>query len=238
MASIFLRDVQTEHPYLISRWLMREAVGSQYVYDDTSGITLPITGAPVLGQPSLARKETLTSARGGSVGSTPAGFSASVASFALTSGVSVEGIVCMGPAMGTFNLFSAPGQTSLVVAGTSVQFSVWTGAQHTLTASGVLTGVPQHVIGTYDPVAQFQTIYVDGAQVAQQTLSGAVAASTTANTVLLTSAGTNVVALGQDIAVYNGALPQSRVTEHFQAFAQVWTDPTRVHAYGALTVGT
>lgn len=221
----FLRDVQIEVPYIQSRWLLGEVAGSAYVFDDVGGIILPNVGMPTLGLQSLAELDVQTSAQGGYSGAL-AGFTGSVAAYLFSNGVTIEGATARDPNGVSFNLFSAPGQASLVVAGANVQFSIWTGSQHTLTATGVISGWPQLVQGTYDPVAQLQTIYVDGAQVAQQALSGAVAGVTTGNTVLLTATSSaTCVARGQDVAVYNGALSANRIAEHFQTFMQDSQDP-------------
>lgn len=216
----FLRDRQLEVPYVQSRWLLGEDAGSAYVSDDVGGLILVSTGSPVLGLQSLAELDVQTSAQGGYAG-VISGFSASVAAFLLTDGITVEGVTARDPNGVSFNLFLAPGQASLVVVGTNVQFSVWTGAQHTLTASNVVLGWPQLVQGTYDPAAQLQTIYVDGVEVAQQALSGDIAGATTGNTTILTAtSSSSCVARGQDVAIYNGALSANHVVEHFQTFMQ------------------
>jgi hypothetical protein len=212
--------------------MLGEPAGTGYVFDDVGGLVLLILGTPTLGLPSLARGEQYTSARGGYTTQTN-GFQAAVSGYLFGNGVTVEGATQWDYVNGSsFYLFNAPGQASLEITGAGVSFSVWTAAQHTLTAASVLTGPPQVVQGTYDPAGGLQAIYVDGALVASQALTGAVATVTTGNTQLLTAAASSAtVALGQDIAIYDGALPQSRITQHFAAFMQQWVDPGHVFTY-------
>jgi hypothetical protein len=237
MAQRFLRDAQLEVPYLESRWMLGEPSTFNYVFDDVGGIVLPAVGSPTLGLPPLVQDDPFTSARGGYTAQLD-GFQASVAGFAFGSGVTVEGVTVQELIHGTsFYLFNAPGQAQLEVIGSGIAWSMWTGAQHTLTAASVLTGPPQIIQGTYDPTAQVQAIYVDGVLVASQVLSGTVAASTTGNTQLLVAAAaSNTIALGQDIAVYNGALSQGRITQHFSAFMQIWSDPGHAQFYPYIAV--
>jgi hypothetical protein len=232
----FLRDIQLEHPYVLSRWLLSEPAGSSLVFDDVGGVILLRSGSPTLGEPTLCKGDVSTCCRGGY--STQQDYlQATVTAFALTAGVSLEGVTARDPNGVSFSLVDAPGQAQILVAGADVQFSVWTTSQSMLTASSVMSGWPQHVVGTYDPVAQLQELYVDGALVAKQMLVGAVAAATTGNTVLLQpTSSSSCVALGQDVAVYGGALQPSRVAQHFAAFAQVWPDPGHVVSYTPIGV--
>lgn len=237
MAQRYLRDAQVEVPYIDSRWLLGESAGTTYVFDDVGGIYLQAIGSPTLGQPPLVRGDQYTSAMGGYTAQAN-GFGAAVTGFSLLSGATVEGVTCQELKNGTsFYLLNAPGQAQLQVTGSGISFSVWTAAQHTLTASNVLTGPPQIIQGTYDPTGQVQAIYVDGVQVASQVLSGSLAATTTGNVQILTAVSASAtIALGQDVAIYGGALPQSRITQHFHAFAQQWQDPAHSFTYPYISV--
>jgi hypothetical protein len=197
------------------------------------GLVLSLLGTPTLGVPPIVKGDPSTCALGGYTAQLN-GFQASIASFTLTNGCSVEGATSREYAHGTaYYLFNAPGQAQLTISAQDVSFSIWTAAQHTLTTTThPITGPPQLVEGVYDPVAQLQLIYVDGALITSQALSGSVAASTTGNTQLLVATTSSAcAALGQDIAIYNGPLSANRALEHFQAFQQEWLDPGHVHAY-------
>src|ERR1700752_5037042 len=233
---MFLRDIQLEDPIIISRWLLSEPAGSNAIADDVGGVQLVSTGTPTLGLPTLCDQGKLTSAQGG-YSTQLDGFAAPVAAFLFESGVTLEGATARDPHGVTFNLFNAPGQAQLQIAGANVVFTVWTSASHALTATGVIIGYPQHIIGIYDPVAQLQQIYVDGALVASQALSGSVAVATTGNTqILVASSSSACVALGQDVAAYNGPLSVNRVVQHFQAFGQIWPDPGHALTYTKIGV--
>lgn len=237
MARRYLRDSQLEVPYLVSRWLLGEPSSLGYVYDDVGGIVLLPTGSPTLGLPSMVGADTLTSAMGGYTAQQ--NYFSTAASFSLTAGVTVEGVTVQEYVHGSsFYLFNAPGQAQVQVSGAAVNFSVWSPTQNMLlTVTNVLTGPPQLVTCTYDPVALLQTIYVDGVQVAQQSASGPVASSTTGAVQLLAPvANVATTALGQDIAVYNGALSPSRVTQNFAALMQQWQDPGHVYTYPYVSV--
>lgn len=238
MARRLLRDAQVEIPYLNSRWLLDEPAGHSYVYDDFGGLVLPTTGSPVLGSPSMIRGDSFTSAVGGYT-SQINDFSAAISGFTFASGVTIEGVTTAALS-GSFYLFNAPGQAQLEISsGGSVSFGVYAVGPtlHTLTASSVLLGPPQLVQGTYDSVANIQAIYVDGVEVASQALTITVNEDTTGNTQLLQPAS-NVatVAQGQDVAIYDGALPPNRITEHFAAFMQQWLDPGHVMTYPYIAV--
>jgi hypothetical protein len=235
--SSYLRDLQTTLPSIISRWLLTEPSGP-IVYDDVGGIELIAIGSPTLGLPSLAKGDQYTSAQGGSPDLVPSGFGASVTEFALSEGVSVEGISAADPNGIEFSIFNAPGQAQLQISGADVVFTVWTSSSNALTASGPIIGYPQHIVGTYDPVAEIQAIYVDGNLVASQSLTGSVASSTTDDTQLLyqPTPETACIALGQDIAIYGGALSANDVLTNFQAFAQVWPDPGHTMTYAPIGV--
>jgi hypothetical protein len=175
---ITVADVQNEVPSLISRWGLGDDVGSAMVVDDIGGINLLTIGTPVLSLPSLIKDDVIGTSALGSVGNYFS--SVDVAPYALSHGLTIEGLSTADPNGNAFNLFSAPGQAQLQLSGFNVIFNVWietsnyqTFTLHTLTAAGVLTGWPQHIIGTYDLVSGLQSIYVDNQLVASQGLSGA-----------------------------------------------------------------
>jgi hypothetical protein len=233
---MYLRDAQVELSYLVARWLLDDASGPG-VADDVGGILLLQSGSPTLGVQGLCRGDRLTCALGGYTAQANY-FSAPVTAFILSSGASIEAVTALDPNGQTFSLLSVPGQAQLVVANQDLQWTVWIGATaHLLAASSVLVGYPQHVVGAYDPVAQVQAIYVDGALAASQTLSGAVGTPATGATAILEPSGTSAcAALGQDVALYDGALSASRVAHHFRAFAQVWAEPGRVPTFPRIGV--
>jgi hypothetical protein len=231
---VYLAETQNEVPFLISRWLLAEPSTASSISDDVGGISLSLLGSPTLGVPPIVKGDPSTCALGGYT-SQLNGFTASVASFSFTSGCSIEGATSREYAHGqAYYLFNAPGQAGLTISGQDVSFNVWSGGSNVALTSSThpITGPPQLVQGIYDPVAQRQAIYVDGALVISQTMSGSVATSTTGNTQLLVATTSAACyALGQDIAIYNGPLSANRVLEHFQAFQQEWQDPGHVHAY-------
>ncbi len=171
--SSFLRDIQTEHPNLVSRWLLTEQVGP-LIYDDIGGFQLIATGTPSYNLPSLCKGDRFSSVQGG-YSAQVNGWEAPVEGFDFSDGVMIEAITARDPNGTEFSVFYSPGQARLQINGANVVFTVWTTASHALTATGPIIGYPQHVVGIYDPVAQLQQIYVDGVLVASQALSGVVA---------------------------------------------------------------
>ena len=169
---ITVADVQNEVPSLISRWRLNDAVGSAMVVDDIGGINLLTVGTPVLSLPSMVKDDVIDTSVLGGVGNY---FSAvGVAPYAISHGLTLEGLSAPDPNGNSFSLSSIPGQAQLQLNGLNVVFNIWIGTTlHTLTATGALTGWPQHIVGTYDLVSQLQSIYLDNQLVASQALSGA-----------------------------------------------------------------
>lgn len=188
----FVADIQNEIPSLLSRWRMSDAVGAAYAADDVGGIDLAVIGAPILSLPSFTKGDAIYSSALGSVGNY---FSAvGITAYSAINGIALEGVSVPDPNGNAFNLISLPGQAQLQLSGLSVVFNVWIGATlHALTASSVLGGWPQHIVGTYDAVAGTQAIFVDGQSVASQALSGSVGTQIALNTTATTSTSSDVI---------------------------------------------
>ncbi len=230
-----LRDKQSEIPYLQSRWLLKEPAGSNFITDDISGVILGKTGVPSLGIASMCKGDSYTCASGGYSSGVANGFQATSVNFNFTNGVTLEAVVAADPKAGAGNIFLANGQAGLSISANLVTFTVWIGGTGTAFASTpALSGWPQIVHGTYDPVADLQCLYLDGALVSQGSRSGSVSSTSTSVSALTGSSASVIQA--QDIAVYNGALSANRVLQHFQAFAQIWYDPAHVRSYTPIGV--
>jgi hypothetical protein len=182
---ITVADVQNEVPSLISRWGLGDAVGSAMVVDDIGGINLLTIGTPVLSLPSMIKGDAVGTSVLGSVGNY---FSALVAPYVFSGGLTLEGLSTADPNGNSFSLISIPGQAQLQFNGLNLAFNVWIGTTlHTLTATNSLLGWPQHVIGTYDPLTATQALYVDGQLVIQAVIGGNVGTSVAINTTGTTS---------------------------------------------------
>ena len=231
-----LRDRQVELPYVQSRWLLREAAGGLTVTDDVSGVILTATGSPVLGLTSMCKGDSYTCASGGYASGTPSGFTASSVNVNLVNGITLEAVVAADPKAGAGNIIAIGGVASLEISLNYVSFTVTIGGTSEAFGSTMspLSGWPQLVHGTYDPVSQTQCLYLDGVLQSQGSRSGATATSETS--VSLLTGSSNSVIQAQDVAVYNGPLSANRVLEHFNAFGQVWYDPAHVLSYTPIGV--
>lgn len=181
---------QNEIASLISRWRLSEPVGSAFVTDDVGGIRLLTIGAPTFSLPSMTKDDAVATSV---MGANNAYFSSlGVAAYTLSSGLTLEATTKIDPLSNAFNILAIPGQTTLRVSGADVIFDVWIGTVlHSLTATGVLLGWPQHVVATYDTLTALQVIYVDGARIDSAGLSGSVGTTVTK----LTTGTTNTASL-------------------------------------------
>lgn len=230
-----LAQLQLEHSFILTRLKMADSAASQIAADDVGGLSFPIVGAPERQLPSIVSGDLSASSCG--LG-TMNFWEAILSAWILTGGLAVE-VVCVRDGHGgNINIFIAPGQFELKANNEEISWTVHTTANHTLTVAKVLYGWPQHVVCNYDIVAGIQSIYVDGALVASQTLSGAINNALIGNVVLLKGETTNSQAPGQDIAIYGAPLSEKQIKRHFQAFRQILPDPGHVRQFAQIGVNT
>jgi hypothetical protein len=175
-----LSDLQTEQfPFLLCRWKCNDA--ATHVVDDIGGITIPKVGTPTFQGPPLGKNDITTACVYGSVGNYFSLLNPGLPFSSTRLGVTVEALSAQEPNGNSFAIFGAPGWASLVVSGSSVTFSFWgagsAAAPTVLTASNVLYGPGQHIVGTMDESAGTINIYVDGALVATAAAGYSVAVS-------------------------------------------------------------
>lgn len=196
-APIFLLpDAQDElSGSLLARWKCSDP-GTQ-LFDDadvsSTNLALSVVGTPIFHAPPLDRGDNRFYSVYGSVGNYfTSAFSAgttNVQAFGSLQGITLEGLTAAEPNGNGFNLLSMPGVATLAVNGTDLVFTVWHGATPTaMTASGVLSGWPQHVVAVWDTVGGVESICLDGALVASAPISGGTVAVD--GTIQLTMNGT------------------------------------------------
>lgn len=177
-----LSQVQLEHPFIISRLKMSDSASAQVAVDDVGGLSFPVIGSPERQLSSIVSGDTSPCSCG--LGSANY-WEAVLQPWVLTNGLAVEAVCVRDPYGGNLTLFAAPGQFELKALNEQLSWTVKTAANHTLTAAAQLHGWPQHVVCNYDIAAGLQSIYVDGALVASQALSGAISNALSGNVVLL-----------------------------------------------------
>lgn len=233
---MILAQVQQESDYLLMQWPLDEPSGSSFVRDLINGLALIPTGSPVLGENPMVRGDISTSMLGGygsngSGGFTPWYFGGSVATTSATA-VTLEAVTASEPNGRSFTAY-LDASNSIEVSGSSVVAKL---AGVSLTATGVLVGLPQLVTVTASKEDGNFTIFVDGnvaAASSQAWSSGFSIGGTTSigNGFGYSSGYPLTISRVQDVAVYEGCLSANDVLRHAQAFMQYLDDPGHVRSY-------
>jgi hypothetical protein len=202
-------------------WRLGEKSGT--TANDASGGGHPGTykNGALLGQPSLLPGDSAnTSVRFDGTNDLVA--IPSAAALSPTAKVSVEAWIKPNalPAAGSFaSIASKPESYSLQFNGPKLEFTIMqSGARRRLQAPAgtIATGQAYHVVGTYDGTTQ--RLYVNGAEVANAPLTGAITANSNALDIGSWSEGSeDFNGTIDEVAVYAGALSAARVGAHYQA---------------------
>jgi Concanavalin A-like lectin/glucanases superfamily len=231
-----LTSMQLGSPHIVSLWQLGEAEDAIFAKDEVSQQTLSKTGVPSFGNVGLARRDPTTSlfagyAQGGSAVE-HSHLSRSMAAKAYKFfGLTIEALTAAELNGKEFELISLPSQFKVTIKGKTVAFMVKTAAEHTLTATNVLAGYPQHLVCVLDTRAEKQYVYVDGVKVAE----GACSASVNSGAAETLYVGKSISAARteariQNLAVYVETMPAQDVQTNFEAARYVLPDPVHVRS--------